>query len=262
MSEQEELECQNHANCGEYCYTKREREMVLCEDCLDSFDQGRRDYEELKALRNRSAALQSRLDAAEAKNKQLANYFCKVDHAFAACINERDQLRQQLADHESEVARLKKMSDNCSALMIDANQHLANVNDALRRATSLLERLSGDPIAVGELLGDIDALLSSAEPVKPESRLLTANELSELLAMPAPERVEYTPEAFPPCRADVYKSGQLLGIYDMTKEKAQAICSKATELTGTQYDWNFCGGRVVIKYLPANGGDGEADNGR
>ncbi len=53
-----EMECQNHANCGDYCETEREREMVLCEDCLDSFDQRQADLAELKALRTANQRLE------------------------------------------------------------------------------------------------------------------------------------------------------------------------------------------------------------
>lgn len=58
MSEQE-LECQNHANCGDYCNTPREREMVLCEGCLDSYDMQQSDQEELCTLRTQVAELRA-----------------------------------------------------------------------------------------------------------------------------------------------------------------------------------------------------------
>jgi hypothetical protein len=35
-TENEDLECQHHANCGGYCVTPKERETALCADCLDS----------------------------------------------------------------------------------------------------------------------------------------------------------------------------------------------------------------------------------
>lgn len=47
----EEIECQNHANCGDYCETPREIAMVLCEDCLDGYDMRERERIELKHLR-------------------------------------------------------------------------------------------------------------------------------------------------------------------------------------------------------------------
>lgn len=52
-----EIECQNHANCGDYCETPREIEMVLCEDCLDSYDMRERERIELKTLRELRAVL-------------------------------------------------------------------------------------------------------------------------------------------------------------------------------------------------------------
>ena len=58
----EELECQNHANCGDYCETQREREMVLCEDCLASFDLRESEQAELKSLRVEVARLKALID--------------------------------------------------------------------------------------------------------------------------------------------------------------------------------------------------------
>jgi len=58
MSAFEPMECQNHANCGDYCETEREREMVLCGDCLDSFDQRQADLAELKTLRTANQRLE------------------------------------------------------------------------------------------------------------------------------------------------------------------------------------------------------------
>ncbi len=56
-----EIECQNHANCGDYCETPREIAMVLCEDCLDSYDMRERERIELKALREENAELRAAL---------------------------------------------------------------------------------------------------------------------------------------------------------------------------------------------------------
>lgn len=52
------------------------------------------------------------------------------------------------------------------------------------------------------------------------------------------------------CNADVYKYGQLVGIYDMPKEIAEASCKLATEQSGCLHDWHYVGGRVYIKALP------------
>ncbi len=121
MSEQEELECQNHANCGEYCYTQREREMVLCEDCLDSFEQRQRDYKELEVLRTRCADLQSRLDAAEKRARKAEADSHRIlktykglervagvvsDHSDEVC-GENNELRQRIAALEAENERLR-----------------------------------------------------------------------------------------------------------------------------------------------------------
>jgi reverse gyrase len=63
MSAFEPMECQNHANCGDYCETEREREMVLCEDCLDSFDQRQADLAELKTIRTANQRLEGEVKA-------------------------------------------------------------------------------------------------------------------------------------------------------------------------------------------------------
>lgn len=65
MSEQE-LACQNNANCGDYCITPREREMMLCEGCLDSYDQQQADQEELRTLRAENGRLRQQLAQSDA----------------------------------------------------------------------------------------------------------------------------------------------------------------------------------------------------
>lgn len=52
-------------------------------------------------------------------------------------------------------------------------------------------------------------------------------------------------------REDVFKNGESLGLFDMTKEQAEAHCKAETERTGRKHDWHYFAGRVHIKYLPA-----------
>ena len=73
-----EIECQNHANCGDYCETPREIEMVLCEDCLDSYDMRERERVELKALRASVPELVEALTKCVASLDQLLPYLAKV----------------------------------------------------------------------------------------------------------------------------------------------------------------------------------------
>lgn len=72
----EDLECQNHANCGDYCETEREREMVLCEDCLDSFDQRQSDLAEIKSLRATNQRLREALT--EIRKTSIVHRYAKI----------------------------------------------------------------------------------------------------------------------------------------------------------------------------------------
>lgn len=52
------------------------------------------------------------------------------------------------------------------------------------------------------------------------------------------------------CNDDVYKHGQIVGVYSMPKEEAEALCQRLTRETGRAHDWHYSGGRVVVKVLP------------
>lgn len=52
------------------------------------------------------------------------------------------------------------------------------------------------------------------------------------------------------CNMEVYKHGELVGVYDMPKEEAEELCEKLTKETGCLHDWHYVGGRVVMKALP------------
>lgn len=51
------------------------------------------------------------------------------------------------------------------------------------------------------------------------------------------------------CDPDVYKHGELIGVYDMPKAEAEELRKKLTEETGRLHDWHYFGGRVVMKAL-------------
>lgn len=164
MTEQlEELECQNHANCGDYCETEREREMVLCEDCLDSFDQRQRDQAELKTLRGKVVDLQSRLDAAEKRARKA----------------EADS-RRILKAHKGLERVARVVSDNSDQVCGENNllrQQLAERDAKLAEAVAIIERVKVKGLVSPNCpLGKrIDALLSSAEPVFPMDQILPAS---------------------------------------------------------------------------------------
>ena len=52
------------------------------------------------------------------------------------------------------------------------------------------------------------------------------------------------------CDQEVFDRGELVGIFAMTKEQAEAYCTQESQKTGCKYDWHFAAGRVVIKALP------------
>lgn len=54
-----------------------------------------------------------------------------------------------------------------------------------------------------------------------------------------------------PCDKEVFEKGESLGLFNMTKEEAEAHCKTETERTGRLHDWHFLGGRVHIKCLRA-----------
>lgn len=54
------------------------------------------------------------------------------------------------------------------------------------------------------------------------------------------------------CDDDVYRHGESMGLYAVSKGEAEALCIRLTKETGRQHDWHYIGGRVHIKALPAN----------
>lgn len=51
----------------------------------------------------------------------------------------------------------------------------------------------------------------------------------------------------PGCDEDVFKNGISLGMFDMPKEQAEAMCIALTKDTGIKHDWHYIGGRVHMK---------------
>lgn len=51
------------------------------------------------------------------------------------------------------------------------------------------------------------------------------------------------------CNDDVFKYGESVGVFDMTKEEAEAKCKEMTEKSEFTYDWHFAMGRVHVKRL-------------
>jgi hypothetical protein len=51
------------------------------------------------------------------------------------------------------------------------------------------------------------------------------------------------------CDQEVFTRGVSLGLYVMSKEAAETLCSTLTAKTGFRYDWHYVAGRVHIKTL-------------
>ncbi|MGI4260869.1 hypothetical protein ACR2VJ_27685 [Klebsiella pneumoniae] len=54
------------------------------------------------------------------------------------------------------------------------------------------------------------------------------------------------------CDDDVFNNGVSLGLYDMPREQAEALCITETERTGRKHDWHYIAGRVHIKAMPSS----------
>lgn len=59
------------------------------------------------------------------------------------------------------------------------------------------------------------------------------------------------PVAQDECAQDVYEHGQSIGLFDIPKETANAICAGIAAITGARVDWHYIGGRVHMKALAA-----------
>lgn len=51
------------------------------------------------------------------------------------------------------------------------------------------------------------------------------------------------------CSELVYKEGVSVGLFDMPKKEAEALCERLTKETGRLHDWHYIGGRVHVKAL-------------
>lgn len=53
------------------------------------------------------------------------------------------------------------------------------------------------------------------------------------------------------CAQEVFNEGVSIGLFDIPKHTANAICSGINAATGAHVDWHYIGGRVHLKALPA-----------
>ncbi|KVQ35711.1 hypothetical protein WK03_35165 [Burkholderia cepacia] len=85
------------------------------------------------------------------------------------------------------------------------------------------------------------------------ARDYAADNIRQLLAVPPAQRPAGRPTMSPDeCAHDVYRHGQSIGLFDIPKETANAICAQITAVTGARVDWHYVAGRVHMKALPAS----------
>lgn len=53
------------------------------------------------------------------------------------------------------------------------------------------------------------------------------------------------------CAQDVFDKGVSVGLFDIPKATANALCAGISTATGARVDWHYIGGRVHVKVLPA-----------
>lgn len=78
-----------------------------------------------------------------------------------------------------------------------------------------------------------------------KARLCYTAMLSAAPPPPSPASAISTDE----CAHDVYQHGQSIGLFDIPKETANAICSGISTVMGASVDWHYIGGRVHMKAL-------------
>ena len=55
----------------------------------------------------------------------------------------------------------------------------------------------------------------------------------------------------PPCDQELFDQGVSVGLFDIPKWTAEALCKGIAAATGARVDWHYIGGRVHVKALPA-----------
>ena len=76
---------------------------------------------------------------------------------------------------------------------------------------------------------------------------LAAGQATAAQAEPDP-----TPGDHPqPCDSELFESGVSVGLFDIPKWTAEALCKGIAAATGARVDWHYIGGRVHVKALPA-----------
>ena len=67
----------------------------------------------------------------------------------------------------------------------------------------------------------------------------------------AEPRVQEDARHAPPCDSELFESGVSVGLFDIPKWTAEALCKGIAAATGARVDWHYIAGRVHVKALPA-----------
>ena len=109
-------------------------------------------------------------------------------------------------------------------------------------------------LAIGAFLHQLDTEVTLIDeggeiPVEPEFHK-HLNLTFKPLVVEVPKH-HYKPfDPLEECDPDVFRFGEVVGIFDMPKEDAEAMCKGLTQSTGRKHDWHFSAGRVVVKAIP------------
>ena len=132
----------------------------------------------------------------------------------------------------------------------------ADLPEALRRSAAAdgkteLFNLPGYPLMVRAV--DFNRLHAESEMRR--AALLDEMQKAALAAgqaTAAPAEPDPTPGDHPqPCDSELFESGVSVGLFDIPKWTAEALCKGIAAATGARVDWHYIGGRVHVKALPA-----------
>ena len=129
---------------------------------------------------------------------------------------------------------------------IDARSHFAN--ESLSSASAALEnqhaRITELESQLAQRFDAADMATAAAQGFRDGVASLTAQAAD---SQPA-QVMGDTP---PPCDQELFDQGVSVGLFDIPKWTAEALCRGIAAATEARVDWHYIGGRVHIKALPA-----------
>ena len=126
---------------------------------------------------------------------------------------------------------------------------LAMVSKALREAYNLgmMYWQQADSEYIGQHKKADDTRAKFLALVEETCAALAAGQATAAQAEPDPTPGDHPP----PCDSELFESGVSVGLFDMPKWTAEALCKGIAAATGARVDWHYIGGRVHVKALPA-----------